>query len=132
MSITNITVDFINQIDNIDISFENSIDNISVSYSPEITNIQYDAGYLAQNVYSVNGDLGVVTLTYTETLGAVSSSAGYYQYSVNHQLGSNNIVSSVYDDENQVIIPDVIIIDENNVLFKSILDMNGYRVVIQK
>lgn len=132
MSITNITVDFVNQIDNIDVNFESAIDNISVDFSSQIDNILIDFGGGSQNVFSVNGQLGVVELTASATLGSVSSSNGIYEYTFNHNLGYLYPLISIYNINNQIVLSDIIIVDSNTATIQSLINMNGYKVVAQR
>lgn len=132
MSITNITVDFINQIDNIDVSFESSIDNISVDFESQIDNILINLGVGFQNVYSVNNLLGVVELTASATLGSVSPSSGVYEYTFVHNLGYLYPVVSIYNSNNQIVMSDIISIDSSTTKIQSLIDMNGYKVVAQR
>ena len=132
MSVPNITVDFINQVDNIDVSFESAIDNISVDFTSQIDNILIDFGGGSQNVFSVNGQLGVVELTASATLGSVTPSNGIYEYTFTHNLGYLYPHISIYNDSNQIVFSDTITVDTNTATIQSLIDMNGYKVVAQR
>jgi hypothetical protein len=132
MPIDNISVDFINQIDNIDLSFDNSIDNISIDFDQQIDNILINVGGVFQNVFSVNGILGIVELTASATLGSVTPSSGVYEYTFNHNLGYLYPLISIYNVSSQIVLSDIMIVDSNTATIQSLIDMNGYKVVAQR
>lgn len=120
-------------VDNIIINYENEITNISLSsYQDEITNIVLSVGDNFQSIFSVNGLNGVVRLTSSDQLPSVSASNGVYSYQYTHDLNYAYPIVSVYNTSGQQIIPDVSILNDNNVIIRSLIDISGYRVVVQR
>ena len=120
------------EIENIVIQYENAVEAINVEYTNEIDTIVLTLGADAQSVFSVNGLAGNVNLTDTQTLSSISSSAGLYSYTVNHNLGYNPPIVSLYDTNNKLVFSDVEVLNSNSVRIKSVIDLNGYKVVIQR
>jgi len=119
-------------IDNISIEYASSPTNISIDFQSQIDNIVVDFGGGSQSVFSVNGLTGLIELTSLKTLGSVSPSNGTYEYTVEHNLNYLYPNISVYTDSNELVFSDIIIEDENTITLSSLIDMEGYKVVIQK
>ena len=119
-------------ISNISINYENAIDSIDVEYVNEITDIVLALGADVQSVFSVNNLTGNVVLTASATLPSISASLGLYSYTVNHNLEYVNPIISVYDTSNKIVIADIESINSNSVKIKAVVDLNGYKVVIQR
>jgi hypothetical protein len=119
-------------IDNITINYINSIDAIDVEYTNEIDTIVLSLGADAQSVFSVNGLTGNITLTAIATLPSVSASLGIYSYTINHNLQNSMPIISLYNLNNSLVISDLEVLNANSVKIKSVIDLNGYKVVVQK
>ena len=119
-------------IDNITINYSNSIDAIDVEYTNEIDTIILSLGADAQSVFSVNGLTGNITLTASATLPSVSASLGIYSYTINHNLQYSTPIISLYNLNNILVISDLEVLNANSVKIKSVIDLNGYKVVVQK
>lgn len=121
-----------NEIDNIVINYDNTIDAIDIEYTNEIDTIVLSLGADAQSVFSVNGLTGNITLTASATLPSVSASLGIYSYTINHNLENSTPIISLYNLNNSLVISDLEVLNANNVKIKSVIDLNGYKVVVQK
>lgn len=121
-----------NEIDNINIEYSNLIDQVNLEYDTSITNIELAIAGFSQNVVSVNGMFGNVNLTESATLGSVSPSAGIYQYIVDHNIGYDYVLTSIYDQNNNLVQADVKILDSASVTINSVIDLTDYKVVIQR
>lgn len=121
-----------NEIDNIVINYDNTIDSIDIEYTNEIDTIVLSLGADAQSVFSVNGLTGNITLTASATLPSVSASLGIYSYTINHNLQYNTPIISLYNLNNSLVISDLEVLNANNVKIKSAIDLNGYKVVVQR
>lgn len=121
-----------NEIDNINIEYSNLIDQVNLEYDTSITNIELAIAGFSQNVVSVNGMFGNVNLTASATLGSVSPSAGIYQYTVDHNIGYDYVLTSIYDPNNDLVQADVKILDSASVTINSVIDLTDYKVVIQR
>jgi len=119
-------------IDNITINYSNSIDAIDIEYTNEIDTIVLSLGADAQSVFSVNGLTGNVVLTASATLPSVSASLGIYSYTINHNLQQSTPIISLYNLNNNLVISDLEVLNANSVKIKSVIDLNGYKVVVQK
>lgn len=119
-------------IDNITINYSNSIDAIDVEYTNEIDTIILSLGADAQSVFSVNGLTGNITLTASATLPSVSASLGIYSYTINHNLQYSTPIISLYNLNNSLVISDLEVLNANSVKIKSVIDLNGYKVVVQR
>jgi hypothetical protein len=119
-------------IDNITINYSNSIDAIDVEYTNEIDTIVLSLGADAQSVFSVNGLTGNITLTASATLPSVSASLGIYSYTINHNLQYDTPIISLYNLNNSLVISDLEVLNANSVKIKSVIDLNGYKVVVQR
>lgn len=132
MSVIDVTVQVVDTIDSIAINYDNQITSIALTeVIPQIQLIQTDIGG-QPNIITVNGLVGVVTLTHTATLTYVAPSSGVYTYTVTHNLGHSTPVVVVYNGQNEEIVADVTIVDQNTVTIKSASDMTGFKVVIQR
>ena len=119
-------------IDNITINYSNSIDAIDIEYTNEIDTIVLSLGADAQSVFSVNGLTGNVVLTASATLPSVSASLGIYSYTINHNLQHSTPIISLYNLNNNLVISDLELLNANSVKIKSVIDLNGYKVVVQR
>lgn len=117
---------------NISINYENNIDSIDVEYVNEITNIVLALGAEAQSVFTVNNLTGYVTLTASATLPSVSASLGQYIYTVNHSLNYPQPIVALYNTSNEVVLANVELVNSNSVKIKSVVDLSGYKVVMQR
>lgn len=122
----------LNEIDNIVINYDNTIDAIDIEYTNEIDTIVLSLGADAQSVFSVNGLTGNITLTASATLPSVSASLGIYSYTINHNLEHSTPITSLYNLNNNLVISDLEVLNANSVKIKSVIDLNGYKVVVQK
>lgn len=121
-----------NEIDNINIEYSNLVDEIALTYDTTITNIELALGGFSQNVVSVNGMFGNINLTSSATLGSVSPSGGIYTYIVDHNIGYDYVITSIYDTLNNLVIGDLKVLDSASVTISSAIDLEGYKVVIQR
>lgn len=121
-----------NEIDNIIIQYDNAIEAINVEYVNEIDNIILTLGADTQSVFSVNNLTGNVILTASVTLSLISPVSGIYSYTFNHNLGTSIPNVSIYNLENKLVIADIEVIDSNSVTINSVIDLEGYKVVVQK
>lgn len=119
-------------IDNIIIEYDNAIQSIGVEYVNEIDNITITLGADVQSVYSVNNLTGNVTLTYDTTLSNVSASVGVYSYTINHNLNYSTPIVAVYNNNNEMVMADIQVLNSNSVKIKSVINLIGYKVVIQR
>ena len=125
------------------VTVSNSVDTISVEYSNaptvitveetarQIEVIQLESGF-NNLVYSVNDIQGVVSLTYSASLGSVSPVSGVYTYTASHNLNYAYPMVSVYNSNNELVSPEIVIINSNTVRIESLVDLNSYRVVVQR
>lgn len=121
-----------NEIDNIQVEYINQVDNVLLEYDTTITNIELAVGGFSQNVVSVNGLFGNVRLTASATLGPVTPSAGIYSYPVTHDLRYTQVLTSLYDTNNNLVFGEVRILDSASVTINSLVDLTDYKVVIQR
>ncbi len=119
-------------INDITISYENSINDIEIQYVNEITDIVLALGSDAQSVYSVNNLTGYITLTASALLPSISSSIGEYNYFINHNLDYLYPIVSVYNTNNELVISNIQSVNSNSVRINSVIDLNDYKVVIQR
>jgi len=125
------------------VTVSNSVDTISVEYSNaptvitveetarQIEVIQLESGF-NNLVYSVNDLQGVVSLTYSASLGSVSPVSGVYTYTASHNLNYAYPMVSVYNSSDELVFPEIVIINSNTVRIVSLADLNSYRVVVQR
>lgn len=130
-NIIDIEIEYIDPVTNISIDEINSqVDHIVIEeVTPGITNI--DVFEDVSLIFSVNGYTGNVILTYSETLPELSASVGVFTYQVNHNLNSLNTIVSVYDADNKQVYADVGIINSNLINVNSLINLTGYKVVVQ-
>jgi hypothetical protein len=130
-NIIDIEIEYIDPVTNISIDEINSqVDHIVIEeVTPGITNI--DVFEDVSLIFSVNGYTGNVILTYSETLPELSASVGVFTYQVNHNLNSLNTIVSVYDTDNKQVYADVGIINSNLINVNSLINLTGYKVVVQ-
>lgn len=119
-------------IENISINYENVINDINIEYVNEITDIVLSLGADTQSVFAVNNLTGYINLTASATLPSISASLGEYNYFINHNLNYLHPITSIYNLNNQLVIADVECINGNSVKIKSMIDLDGYKVVIQR
>lgn len=131
-SIDSISLNIPDDVSAIQLSYSPEITDIAIDYVNEITNIRLDIGEAVQSVYSVNNLTGTINLTYSQTLGASTASAGVYSNNVNHNLDYSLPIVSLYNQDNQLVFANVSITDSNNVTIKSAIDLSGYKVVVQR
>lgn len=129
--IIDIEIEYVDPITNISIDEINSqVDHIIIEeVSSPITNI--DVYEDVSLIFSVNGYTGNVILTYSQVLSSVSASSGVYNYPVSHDLNSLNAMVSIYDTENKQVYANVDIISSNLINVDSLIDLSGYKVVVQ-
>jgi len=131
-SIDSISLSIPDDVSAIQLSYSPEITDIAIDYVNEITNIRLDIGEAVQSVYSVNNLTGTINLTYSQTLGSSTASAGAYLNSVSHNLDYLLPIVSIYNQDNQLVFSNVSITDSNNVTIKSAIDLSGYKVVVQR
>jgi hypothetical protein len=122
-------------IDNITINFDDAINNIEIDYLSTINNIQLTVGESiysgAPNVTTVNGMTGDIRLTASTTLTDPLIDEGVYVHNFEHNLNSESLIISVYDITSSQVIPDVVLVDSNNVTINAAIDLTGYKAVAQ-
>lgn len=124
------------------VNVETGVQAITVNYADSPTNItieetvrdieviQIDNGF--NLVYSVNGLQGLVDLTYSASLGSVTPTSGVYTYTASHNLNYAYPIVSVYNTSNELVAPQIELVNGNVVRIKSLVDLNSYRVVVQR
>lgn len=129
--IVDIEIEYIDPVTNISIDEINAdIDHILIEeVTPGITNI--DVFKDVSLIFSVNGYTGNVILSYSEVLSSIASSSGVYSYSISHDLNSLNPIVSLYDTSSQQVYANIGIINSNLINVDSLLNLNGYKVVVQ-
>ena len=120
------------EFDRIALEYINSVDSIDIDYSEPITNIVITIGQNVQTVYSVNGLYGDINLTASATLTLTSSSAGYYNHRFTHNLNYQNVIVSIFNPSNQLVIADIFNEDPNYVNIRAAIDLTGYKAVAQR
>ena len=131
-SVDSISLNIPDDVSSIQLSYSPEITDISVDYVNEITNIQLNVGQGVQSVYSVNNLTGTINLTYSQTLGSSTASSGVYLNTVNHNLDYSLPITSLYNQNNELVFASVVVQNSNNVTIKSAVDLSGYKVVIQR
>ena len=129
--IVDIEIEYIDPVTNISIDEINAdIDHILIEeVTPGITNI--DVFKDVSLIFSVNGYTGNVILTYSEVLSSIVSSSGVYNYSITHNLNSLTPIIAVYDTSSKQVYANIDIINSNLINVDSLLDLTGYKVVVQ-
>lgn len=131
MSTIDVTVQVVDGIDTISLNYENLVTSMTVTeVMPQIQVIQVDAD--ADAIESVNDLIGVVKLTYKQSLTYVGQSNGIYTYSVTHNLDYDAPMVMVYNDENDVVVTEIEVVDNNTVNIVSTSNLNGFKVVVQR
>lgn len=130
--IDSISLNIPDNITNIAINYENNINDINVEYINEIENIILTLGQDSQTIFSVNNLFGDVNLTTFEVISSVSASSGIYSYTINHNLDYSPPIIAIYDINNESVFADVKVLNSNSVKINSVVDLNGYKVVIQR
>jgi len=125
-----VTVEVINAIDSIEIQYTNSIDNITLSeVRPQINVIELQTAFAP--LQSVNGYIGNPYFTASSLLGAVSPVGGIYTYSISHNLRHENPLVMLYNASNEIVSAEISASASDTVFVKSLIDLNGYKVVMQ-
>lgn len=119
-TVTSINIDVINDIDTVTVFEAN----------PAITTIEIEKNY--HPVLEVDGLVGIITLSYRETLPTVTASSGVYSYTVTHSLNKELVSVMLYNSSNELVIPEFKIIDSNNVQIKSLENISNFKVVVQR
>ena len=120
------------EFDRVLLEYINSVDSINVDYSQPITNIEITVGQNVQTVYSVNNLYGDINLTASAELTLTSSSAGYYNHIFTHNLNYQNVIVSVFNTNNQLVIADIFNESPNYVNIRAAIDLTGYKAVAQR
>jgi hypothetical protein len=120
------------EFDRIALEYINSVDSIDIDYSEPITNIVITIGQNVQTVYSVNSLYGDINLTASAALTLTSSSAGYYNHRFTHNLNYQNVIVSVFNPSNQVVMADILNEDPNYVNIRAVVNLTGYKAVAQR
>lgn len=118
--------------DRVALEYINSVDSINVDYSDPITNIEITIGQNVQTVFSVNGLYGEINLTASTQLTLTSSSSGYYNHRFTHNLNNQNVIVSVFNPSNQVVVSDIFNENPNYVNIRAVIDLTGYKAVAQR
>ena len=127
--ITVLTLD--STVTSINIDVVNDIDTVTVfEANPAITTIEIEKNY--HPVLEVDGLVGIITLSYRETLPTVTASSGIYSYTVNHDLDEELVSVMLYNSSNELVIPEFTIVDSNNVQIESLINISNYKVVVQR
>ena len=127
-----VTVTVSNSVDTIAVQYSNSPSVITIQETTrDIEVIELESGF-NNLVYSVNDLQGVVSLTYSASLGTVTPDTGVYTYTASHNLSYSYPMVMVYNTNNELVLPQIDIINSNVVRIKSLIDLNSYRVVVQR
>lgn len=122
-------------IDNIVITYSDSVDNVDINYLSTVDNITLGLGSaiaVGSDVSSVNGLTGEINLTASAELTLTSSSAGYYNHTFTHNLSYQNVIVSVFNTDNQLVIADIFNEDPDYVNIRAAIDLTGYKAVAQR
>lgn len=127
-----VTVTVSNSVDTIAVEYSNSPSVITIQETTrDIEVIELESGF-NNLVYSVNDLQGVVALTYSASLGSVTPVSGVYTYTASHNLNYAYPITSVYNTSSELVFPEIELVNSNVVLIKSLVDLNSYRVVVQR
>ena len=128
-SITVVSLD--STVSSINIDVLTDIDTVTVfEANPAITVVEVEKNF--QPVLSVDGLVGIIVLSYRETLPTVTASGGVYSYTVNHDLDEELVSVMLYNSSDQLIIPEYTTIDSNNIKIDSLINISKYKVVVQR
>lgn len=125
-----VVVEMADTIDSIAIEYINSVDTIVVS-APELPFSAIDIQRCFAPLLSVNGYTGDPYFTASTTLGVVSPVSGVYSYNFTHGLHYANPVVMLYNSNNETVSGMVTASGSETVNIKSLIDLNGYKVVVQ-
>ena len=120
------------EFDRVILEYINSVDSINVDYSQPITNIEITVGQNVQTVYSVNNLYGDINLTASAELTLTSSSVGYYNHIFTHNLNYQNVIVSIFNTNNQLVMADIFNESPNYVNIRAAIDLTGYKAVAQR
>ena len=127
-----VTVNVQTGVQAITIDYSNALTNISIEEtSRQVEVIELESGF-NNLVYSVNGLQEAVVLTYSASMASVSSSSGVYTYTINHNLNYAYPIASVYNTSNELVFPDIELVNSNSIRIKSLVDLSSYKVVVQR
>lgn len=127
-----VTVTVSNSVDTIAVEYSNSPSVITIQETTrDIEVIELESGF-NNLVYSVNDLQGVVVLTYSASLGSVTPVSGIYTYTASHNLNYAYPITSVYNTSSELVFPEIELVNSNVVRIKSLVDLNSYRVVVQR
>lgn len=131
MPTIDVTVQVVDSVDTIALNYDNQVTALTVTeIIPQIQVIQVDAN--ADLIESVNDMIGVVRLTYKESLSYVGQVNGIYTYTVQHNLDYDAPMVMVYNDENDIVITEIEVVDNNSIRLISTSNMSGFKVVVQR
>jgi hypothetical protein len=126
-----VTVNVQNGVQAITVNYSNSPDIITIGeVSRQIELVQLDTSF--NNVYSVNDLLGAVNITYSASLGVVNPASAVYTYTASHNLGYSYPMVMVYNTSNELVLAQIDVVNSNVVRIESLVDLNSYRVVVQR
>lgn len=124
------------EIDNISITYSDTVDNVDINYISSVDNITLTLGTAFStgggDVSSVNGLIGAITLTASAELTLTTASLGFYNHIFNHNLNYQNVLVSVFDQNNGLVITDIFNEDPNYVNIRAAIDLTGYKAVAQR
>ena len=127
--ITVVTLD--SSVSSINVDVLTDIDTVTVfEANPSIDVIEIEKNY--HPVLEVDGEVGIITLSYTTTLSSVSASSGVYTYTVTHSLDKQLVSVMLYNSDNDMYLTDIKLVDANSLQIKSLTDISGYKVVVQR
>jgi len=127
-----VTVNVATGVQAVTVDFSDTPTNITIEETTrQLELIELESGF-NNLVYSVNDLQNAVVLTYTSSIGTVSPVSGVYTYTINHNLGYSYPMVIVYNDSNQLIEPEIVLVNSNSIQIKSLIDLNNYRVVVQR
>lgn len=131
-SLYEVTVNVQTGVQAITVEYSNAPTNITIQEtSRQVELIELESGF-NNLVYSVNDLQGAVALTYSASLGSVSPVSGVYTYTASHNLNYAYPIASVYNTSSQLVYPEIELVNSNVIRIKSLVDLNSYRVVVQR
>ena len=122
-------------IDNITINYADAADNININYSSLVDTITLNlssAIVTGAAVTSVNNLRDAVLLTASTQLTLTSSSSGYYNHRFTHNLNYQNVIVSVFNPSNQLVMADIVNENPNYVNIRAVVNLTGYKAVAQR
>lgn len=127
-----VTVNVSSGVQAITVDFNTTPTNITIQeISRDIEIIEVESSF-SNLVYSVNDLQGVISLTHSASLGSATPVSGLYTYTASHNLNYQYPLVMVYNNNGQLVAPEIELVDSNVIRIKSLVDLNSYRVVVQR